>query len=88
MTQQQQHGGSEVARLRQDMATIAEAMFRGLHGYASVAKHETIEHKYDALGASREQLEVLVGRDASMQMMVEVFEEVESDTKTRTTDGY
>ena len=58
---------SEIAQLRQQLDTICASLYRGLHGYAAVGKHETITHKYEMLGEKQEQLATYVGKEQSLQ---------------------
>lgn len=67
---------SEVARLMRQIEMECEAMKRGMQGYAAVAKHQTIAHKYNAIGAVQEQLETLVGKQEAMRVVCETYERV------------
>jgi hypothetical protein len=45
-------------------------------GFATVAKHEFITHKYDASGACKERLSAHVGEQQATQIMVEIYTNV------------
>jgi len=47
---------SDVARLRQQIELESVAMKLAMNGLATVAKHEFITHKYDAIGKCQDQL--------------------------------
>jgi hypothetical protein len=51
-------------------------MQQALTGYASVASHDTINHKYNALDTYREQLQPLVGEQEALRMIVETYIEI------------
>ena len=67
---------SEVARLREQIELECQAMHLGLNGYAAVAKHQIIEHKYNTLGKYQEQLEALVGPKEAVSIVVETYQNV------------
>lgn len=71
-----EHGGSEVARLRQRMEEECEAMKRALHGFAIGASHEAIMQRYARLGRCREALEKLVGEEEAEIEMCEIYDRV------------
>ncbi len=68
--------GSEIARLRQQIELECQAMQLAMTGYAAVAKHETITHKYSQLGASFEQLETVVGKEQAAIIWIETYQKV------------
>jgi hypothetical protein len=65
--------GSEVMQLRQQLDEICAAMYRGLHGYAAVGKHEHITHKYEMLGEIQEKLARYVGKDRAFQDVIDAI---------------
>ncbi len=67
---------SEVARLRQQIELESGAMKLAMNGFATVAKHEFITHKYDAIGTYQEQLSAHVGEQQATQIMVEIYTRV------------
>lgn len=64
---------SEVARLMQQIELECEAMKHGLEGYAAVASHKTIGHKYDAIGAVQKKLEAVVGEEKAAEAVCEIY---------------
>ncbi len=64
---------SEVARLRQQIEEESEAMRLALYGLATVAKHEFITRKYEAIGAFQEELSAHLGEQQATQIMVEIY---------------
>ena len=70
-------GGSEVAKLRQQIDEICTAMHRELYDYAVVAKHEVITHKYAMLGETQEQLASYVGSEQALQEVLDALQRSE-----------
>ena len=66
---------SEVARLRQQLEEECEALHRGLYGLASVAAHEIIRHRYQALGDCADELAKHVGQEQAVAMMATIYSE-------------
>ncbi|MBV9688266.1 MAG: hypothetical protein JO202_00995 [Ktedonobacteraceae bacterium] len=66
---------SEVARLCQQLEQECEAMQRGLYGLASVAAHEIIRHRYQALGDYAEELAKHVGQEQAVEIMAVTYSE-------------
>ena len=66
-------GGSEVAKLRQQLDEICTAMHRGLYDYAVVGKHAVITHKYEMLGETQEQLALHVGNEQAFQDVLDAL---------------
>ena len=67
---------SEVARLRRQIELECEAMKQALYGYAIVASHDAINHKYNNLGRFQEELEQHVGKEEAHAIVVETYTEV------------
>jgi hypothetical protein len=67
---------SEVAQLRQQIELESVAMKLAMYGFATVAKHEFITHKYDTIGTYQEQLSAHVGEQQATQITVEVYTRV------------
>ncbi len=68
--------GSEVAKLRNKIEQECRAMNLILHGYACVAGHQIINHKYQLIGQYQEQLGNIIGHDAAAAMTVEVYNKI------------
>ena len=66
-------GGSEVAKLRQQLDEICTAMHRGVYDYAIVGKHAVITHKYEMLGETQEQLALYVGKEQAFQEVLDAL---------------
>jgi len=64
---------SEVARLRQQMEAETVAMQQALSGYASVARHNFITNRYQALDRYRNELVALVGEEKATTIFCEVY---------------
>jgi hypothetical protein len=52
---------SEVTRLMQELELRCQAACLGVHGYAKVAKHEVIAHRFEAIGQCQDELGKLIG---------------------------
>ena len=69
---------SEVARLRQQLVDEYLAGKRGLEGLASgTARHAVIARRMENMYRSQQQLEALVGKAATKQIIIETFASVE-----------
>jgi len=64
---------SEVARLRRQIELECESIHLAMYGYAAVARHQIIEHKYNALGEYQEQLETLVGEEEAANIVRDTY---------------
>ena len=64
---------SEIARIRQQIELESVAMQLAMSGFATVAKHEFISRKYDAIGKCQEQLQTLTGEQEATQITVEAY---------------
>ena len=67
---------SEVAQLLRQIEQECEAMRLALEGYATVASHEAIDHKYNALGRHQEALQRLVGKEQADSIVVQTYARV------------
>ena len=67
---------SEVARIRQQIELETTAMKLAMNGFATVAKHTFISHKYDAIGKCQEKLTTLVGEEQASNITVETYNDV------------
>lgn len=67
---------SEVARIRKQIELECEAMRLALFGYAAVASHDAINHRYDVLEAHHENLEKMVGAEEANRIVYETYEKV------------
>ena len=67
---------SEVARIRQQIELECEAMRLALFGYATVASHDIINHRYDVLGMHQTALEKIVGVEEANRIIYETYEKV------------
>jgi len=64
---------SEVAQLRKQIELECESMKQALYGYAVVASHEAINHKYNNLGVYQKELEQHVGVEEANSIVVETY---------------
>ncbi|GCE10898.1 hypothetical protein [Tengunoibacter tsumagoiensis] len=64
---------SEIARLRKQIELECEAMKRAMNGYAIVASHDVINHRYNELGRCQEELEKHVGSAEAAQITVDTY---------------
>ena len=78
---------SEVAALKERLRLEAEAMYRGLHGYAEVARHEIINRKMERIGDIGEQLRQYLGRKETARLVVEVMDMAEEMQRIPLTDN-
>ena len=62
---------SEVARLMRQIESECTAMQLALHGYATVASHKIITHRYDALAKHHTALEKQVGKEEADRLVYE-----------------
>ncbi len=67
---------SEIARIRQQIELESAAMKFAMDGFATVAKHEFISHKYDAIGKCQEQLGTLVSEEEATDITVQTYNQV------------
>src|SRR5258708_1384118 len=67
---------SEVARIRQQIELESAAMKFAMYGFATVAKHDFISHKYEAIGKCQEQLETLVSEEEATDITVQTYNQV------------
>ena len=67
---------SEIARIRQQIELESAAMKFAMYGFATVAKHEFISHKYDAIGKCQEQLGTLVSEEEATDITVQTYNQV------------
>jgi hypothetical protein len=73
---------SEVAYIRQKIVLEYEAAQRGLSGLAQgVAIHAFITKRMENIAASHEALKTLVGEQKATQIIVEVLEQVSSESE-------
>jgi len=68
---------SEVARLRQQIASEYTAAARALYGYASVTRHEFIEARMTMLDTCHQKLIYLLGEREATKVLVETIEQVD-----------
>lgn len=64
---------SEIARLKQEIELRCQAVKLCFSGYAEVSKHQTIEHKYNALGECWRELEGLVGPESAQEIATSAY---------------
>ena len=67
--------GSEIARLKQQIDAEVEAMRRAMTGYATVARHQIIAHRFANLERCMEQLSQEVGKQQALQTVVDALEQ-------------
>jgi uncharacterized protein YukE len=65
---------SEIAQLREKIELEIQAMQNGFTGYAAVAQHDIINHKYEQIGDYQRQLEQHIGVRAAAELVVEAFQ--------------
>jgi hypothetical protein len=70
---------SEVAQLRERIELEIQAMRAGLTGYASVSRHDIINHKYDQLGSYQQQLEHHIGATAAIEVVIDALNHLGHD---------
>ncbi len=75
--------GSEIKRLRQEIELRCQAVKLCLNGYAEVAKHQTIENKYNALGACWQELEQFVGPEDANEIVRSTYTSVMAEETSR-----
>ncbi|HTI15255.1 MAG TPA: hypothetical protein VL461_11920 [Dictyobacter sp.] len=66
-------GGSEVAKLKEQIEHICQAMNQYISGYAVTARHDIINKKYTILGAYQEQLGLLIGEEQALDVVMETY---------------
>jgi hypothetical protein len=64
---------SEVARLIRQIELETQAAQLAMNGFAAVAKHEFITHRYNAIGQYQRELEGLVGEQQATDLMVSAY---------------
>src|SRR5258708_16540715 len=68
--------GREIARLRERIELESVAMKLALSGFATVAKHEFITNKYNAIGECQERLRTIVGEQEAVTITMDVYGKV------------
>src|SRR5712692_11395378 len=66
--------GSEVVRLMQQIELETQAAQLAMHGFAIVAKHQFITHRYDAIGKYQYELQAIVGEQQASALMISAYE--------------
>ncbi len=74
---------SEIARLRQRIGDEYAAAHRGLHEYATVAKHEIITHRFNQAGRYIDQLAQLVGEEEAQHISTQIYMQVTAEGTTQ-----
>lgn len=69
-------GKSEVARLMYQIERSCEAIERVMNDPAYMANHETIRRRYAALGREQERLARVIGEEASVDTMCDIYDDV------------
>jgi hypothetical protein len=78
---------SEVAALKERLRLEAEAMYRGMYGYAEVARHEIINRKMESLGKIGEQLRQYLGREETAKLVIETMDQAEQKGRKPANDA-
>lgn len=69
-----QQGGSEVARIRQQITDELEAMQNGFSGFATgTARHDFIHARMEQIGNRQEELAEYVGEQDAINMVCELY---------------
>lgn len=71
---EQKNNASEVTRLLAQIGQEVTVMQKVKHGYASVTRHETITHHYDALGCIYGKLSAQIGETTAIATIVQELE--------------
>jgi len=74
---------SEIKRLRQEIELRCQAVKLCLNGYAEVAKHQTIEHKYNALGECWQELEHFVGPESANEIVTSIYTNIMAEEASK-----
>lgn len=69
-------GKSEVARLMYRIELSCEAIERVMNDPGFKADHETVRLRYVALGRQQEQLAQIIGEEASVDAMCDIYDDV------------
>jgi hypothetical protein len=72
----QQGSVSEVAQLRQAIEDECAALQHIFTGFAVVASHETVIHKYEMIDQHRAKLALHVGEDQALAEMIDTYNRV------------
>ncbi len=67
---------SEIRRLMQQIDTEIAAMRQAMTGFATVARHEIISHRFANLGQHMTQLSGEVGKQRAIEMVIDALEQV------------
>jgi hypothetical protein len=76
-------GKSEVARLMYQIERSCEAIERVMNDSGYRASHEMIRLRYAALGREQEQLAQVIGEEASIDAMCDIYDDVLNRPVTR-----
>ncbi len=74
---------SEVAQLKEKIDLEVQAMKTGFTGYAAVAQHDIINHKYEQLGDYQKQLEQHIGAKAAAEVVLEALNQLDHDPEDK-----
>jgi hypothetical protein len=74
---------SEVARLRQEIEAECIAAQQGLQGFAAVARHAIITHRYNQMGALTDQLAQYVGEQEATAISTQIYMHVMDEPGTQ-----
>jgi hypothetical protein len=74
---------SQIARLRQQIQDEYAAAYRGLHEYATVARHEIITHRFDKAGQYIDQLARFVGEEEAQRISTQIYMQVTAEGTTQ-----
>jgi len=67
--------GSEIARLKQQIATEVDAMRQAMTGYATVGRHQIINHRFANLEQHMTQLSGEVGKQRAIEVVIDALEQ-------------
>jgi len=74
---------SEIARLRQQLEAEYTAACRGLHGYATVGRHEIITNRFNRAGQYTDQLAQLVEEEEALHISTQIYIQVSEEETTQ-----
>lgn len=72
---------SQIAQIKANIETECRAINQALTGYAALAKHSIINHRYQALNTHKEELGKIVGKDEACRIMTHIYTDVLDNNK-------
>ncbi len=64
---------SEISRIKKQIQQECETMYLALNGYASVARHQIVAHKYRQISDYQDKLAQLIGDEEAQSVVIQTY---------------